>query len=242
MINNHKILGIIPARGGSKTIARKNVKVLAGRPLIAWTIEAAQKSQYLDRIILSSEDAEIITVAREWGCEVPFVRPVELAQDDTPGIEPVIHAINAIEEKFDYIVLLQPTSPLRTVNDIDDCIRYCIQEDAQVCVSVCEAEKNPYWMHSLNENHRLCPLIPEGSHIERRQDLPLVYEENGAIYMAQTDFLLKARNFITEETLAYIMPVDRSKDIDDEADFLYCTLIKSEQGDGSPVHISVQAL
>jgi len=227
MIAGQKILGIIPARGGSKTIPRKNVKVLAGKPLIAWTIEAAQKSQYLDRLILSSEDAEIIAVAREWGCEVPFVRPIELAQDDTPGIEPVIHAINNIGEKFDYIVLLQPTSPLRTVKDIDDCIRYCIQEDAQVCVSVCAADKNPYWMHTLDERQRLCPLMQKGYSIERRQDLPPVYAENGAIYVAQTDYLLKAKHFITKETLAYIMPAARSWDIDTAMDFLYCDLIKT---------------
>lgn len=234
MISGRKILGIIPARGGSKTIPRKNVKVLAGKPLIAWTIEAAKKSQYLDRLILSSEDAEIIEVAREWGCEVPFVRPVELAQDDTPGIEPVIHAINTLGEKFDYIVLLQPTSPLRTINDIDSCIRCCIQENAMVCVSVSETDKNPYWMHSLDERQRLCPLMPEGPSIERRQDLPTVYAENGAIYMAQTDYLLRTKNFITEDTLAYVMPADRSWDIDKEIDFLFCDLIKtnqSEQGD-----------
>jgi CMP-N,N'-diacetyllegionaminic acid synthase len=227
MIEGQKILGIIPARGGSKTIPRKNVKVLAGKPLIAWTIEAARKSQYLDRLILSSEDAEIIEVAREWGCEVPLLRPVELAQDDTPGIEPVIHAINTIGEKFDYIVLLQPTSPLRTVKDIDDCIRYCIQEDAQVCVSVCAVDKNPYWMHTLDESQRLCPLMPEGRSIERRQDLPPVYAENGAIYVAKTEFILKKKNFVTEETLSFIMPAERSLDIDNEMDFLYCELIKT---------------
>lgn len=227
MIESQKILGIIPARGGSKTIPRKNVKVLAGKPLIAWTIEAAQKSQYIDRLILSSEDAEIIEVAREWGCEVPFLRPAELAQDDTPGIEPVIHAIETIGEKYDYVVLLQPTSPLRNVNDIDYCISYCIEENAQVCISVCEADKNPFWMHTLDKSQRLCPLMPAGLSIERRQDLPAVYVENGAIYVAKTSYLLKAKNFITEETLAYIMPAERSWDIDTEMDFRFCELIKT---------------
>jgi len=227
MINNHKVLGIIPARGGSKTILRKNLKIMAGKPLIAWTIEEAQKSQYIDRLILSSEDVEIIAVAKEWGCEVPFTRPVELAQDDTPGIEPVIHAINNIGEKYDYITLLQPTSPLRTASDIDDCIHYCCQEEAPVCISVCSVDKNPYWMHTLNDKQRLCPLMPGEKTFERRQDLPPVYAENGAIYVAETDYLLKAKEFITEDTLAYIMPADRSWDIDNEIDFFICALLKN---------------
>lgn len=227
MINGQKVLGIIPARGGSKTIPRKNLKIMAGKPLIAWTIAEAQKSKYLDRLILSSEDPEIIEMAQKLGCEVPFVRPVELAQDDTPGIEPVIHAINNIGEKYDYIVLLQPTSPLRTANDIDDCIGFCNAEDAAICVSVCEADQSPYWMYTLNDKQRLYPLMPEGSSVQRRQDLPKVYVENGAIYMAKTDYLLTTKNFITEGTLAYIMPTERSWDIDTEIDFLFCELIIS---------------
>jgi N-acylneuraminate cytidylyltransferase len=227
MYKGKSILAIIPARGGSKGIPRKNLKELAGKPLIAWTIEEAKKSQHLDRLILSSEDDEIIKVAQEWDCEVPFVRPAELAQDDTPGIEPVIHAINAIGEKYDYIVLLQPTSPLRKVSDIDDCIRHCIQEDAPVCASVCVVDKNPYWMYTLNEGTKIYPLIQVGPCIERRQDLPPIYVLNGAVYVAKPEYLLKEKCFISEETLAYIMPADRSWDIDDEIDFLICALLKS---------------
>ncbi len=114
MIAGKTVLAIIPARGGSKGVPRKNIRLLAGKPLIVWTIDEAKKSKYIDRFILSSEDDEIIKIAREYGCEVPFKRPIELAQDDTPGIEPVIHAINTLEDKYDYVVLLQPTSPLRT--------------------------------------------------------------------------------------------------------------------------------
>jgi len=227
MIGDLKVLGIIPARGGSKTVPRKNLKLLAGKPLIAWTIEEAHKSQYIDRLIFSSEDTEIIRVAQEWGCEVLFVRPAHLAEDETPGIEPVIHAINAIGEKYDYIVLLQPTSPLRTVNDIDDCIRYCIQEAAPVCVSVYAVDKSPYWMYTLNEHQKIFPLIQAYHSIERRQDLPPVYALNGAVYVAQTDYLLREKSFISEETRAYIMPAERSLDIDNEMDFIYCELMKT---------------
>lgn len=226
MIDDKKVLGIIPARGGSKGIPRKNLKLLAGKPLIAWTIEEAKKSQWLDRLILSSEDEEIIATAKALGCEVPFVRPPEMAQDDTPGIEPVIHALDCLDEPYDYIVLLQPTSPLRTVADIDGCIRYCVQESAQACVSVSLVDKHPYWMHTIDQHHRLHPLLPVAHVIQRRQDLPPIYIENGAIFMAQTGFLLKERSFTTKETLAYIMPPERSWDIDTEADFYYCALLK----------------
>ena len=126
MLNGKTILAIIPARGGSKGIPRKNIKPLAGKPLIAWTIEEAKKSKYIDRLILSSEDEEIIRIAKKWGCEVPFVRPKEFAEDETSGIEPILHAIETLSEKYDYVCLLQPTSPLRTVNDIDGCIKKCI--------------------------------------------------------------------------------------------------------------------
>lgn len=230
MIDSKKLLGIIPARGGSKAIPRKNLQILAGKPLIAWTIEEAKKSQYLDRLILSSEDAEIIAAAKAWGCEVPFVRPVELAQDDTPGIETVIHALNWVGEHYDYVVLLQPTSPLRTVQDIDDCISYCVRGDAPVCVSVSLTDKHPYWMHTIDERHRLRPLLPTGHPSARRQDLPPVYIENGAIYVAKTGFLLQTKNYLTPETLAYVMPRDRSWDIDDEWDFLYCALLLLQAG------------
>lgn len=123
-----KILAIIPARGGSKGVPRKNIRDLAGKPLIAWTIEEAKKSKYITRLILSSEDEEIIEAAKKYGCEVPFVRPIELAQDNTPGIEPVLHAIEKCPG-YDYVLLLQPTSPLRTVEDIDGCIEFLLNKN-----------------------------------------------------------------------------------------------------------------
>jgi N-acylneuraminate cytidylyltransferase len=227
MINGKRILAIIPARGGSKTIPRKNIKILAGKPLLAWTIEEAHQSKYIDRLILSSEDAEIIEVAQAWGCEVPFVRPVELARDDTPGIAPILHAIRAIEEQYDYVILLQPTSPLRIVNDIDGCISYCVQESAPACVSVCSTEASPYWMFTLNENNKLTPLMSTEKLIELRQELPSVYKLNGAVYIAKIDYLLKTKQFITEETIAYVMPDVRSWDIDKETDFIICALLKN---------------
>lgn len=222
MIAGKTVLAIIPARGGSKGVPRKNIRLLAGKPLIAWTINEAKKSKYIDRLILSSEDEEIIKLAREYGCEVPFKRPIELAQDDTPGIESVIHAINALGDKYDYVVLLQPTSPLRTVEDIDGCIQQCIIKGLPSCISVTEAQQSPYWMYKLDEDMRLNPFVQYDEKVNRRQDLPQVYVLNGAVYVAESEFIIENKSFLTEESVAYKMPNKNSVDIDTEIDFAYC--------------------
>lgn len=222
MINEKSVLAIIPARGGSKGVPGKNIRNLAGKPLIAWTIEEAKKSKYIDRLILSSEDDEIIRVAKEYGCEAPFIRPVELACDDTPGIDPVIHAIGAIEEKYDYVVLLQPTSPLRTVGDIDGCIKHCAENKVPACVTVTEAQQSPYWMYKIDEQMKIQPLLEYPGEINRRQNLPRVYVLNGAVYVAESKFLIENESFVTPATVAYPMPAARAIDIDSELDFAIC--------------------
>ena len=221
MMNSPKILAIIPARGGSKGVPRKNIKLLAGKPLIAWTIEEAKKSKYISKLILSSEDDEIINVAKEYGCEVPFKRPVELAQDNTPGIDAILHAIEQCPG-YDYIILLQPTSPLRTSEDIDDFISYFINQNVNACVSVCEPSKSPYWMYQLNNQNDLIPLLTEHGSANRRQDLPKVFALNGALYIANIEWLMKNKNFVTDETVGYIMPTNKSYDIDTIEDFMIC--------------------
>ncbi|MEN6348192.1 MAG: acylneuraminate cytidylyltransferase family protein [Syntrophomonas sp.] len=228
MIDGKSVLAIIPARGGSKGIPHKNIRNLAGKPLIAWTIEEAKKSRCIDRLILSSDDEEIIRVAKEWGCEVPFIRPAELAQDDTPGIDPVIHAINTLDEIYDYAVLLQPTSPLRIVDDIDNCIRQCLRLGAPACVSVTEAQQNPYWMYKLDKDMRMSPVINQSSEINRRQDLPRFYVLNGAVYVAEVNYLTEHKSFLTTATLAFPMPAIRSIDIDTELDFSICSYLAME--------------
>ena len=227
MINGKSVLAIIPARGGSKGVPRKNIKEVGGKPLIAWTIEEAKKSKYIDRLILSSENDEIIAVARQWGCEVPFVRPMELARDDTPGIEPVLHAIETLPEKYDYVVMLQPTSPLRKAGDIDGCIECCIQNGAPACVSVTQPDHNPYWMFAIGKEGQLKPLIAAKPLISRRQNLPKVYALNGAVYVARREWLKEKRNFVSEETLAYVMDRERSLDIDSEYDVVVFTCLIS---------------
>ncbi len=199
--------------------------MLVGKPLIAWTIEEAKKSRYIDRLIFSSEDPEIISVARQYGCDVPFVRPTELGTDETPGIEPVIHAIDAIPEKYDYTVLLQPTSPLRLVEDMDGCIETCIEGRRPACVSITESEKSPYWMYSLDAAGRLYPVTTLGYTTLRRQDLPRTYALNGAVYIAETKWLESHRTFLGPETIAFIMPRDRSLDVDTELDLKICEVL-----------------
>ncbi len=224
MINGKTVLAIIPARGGSKGVHRKNIRDVAGKPLIAWTIEEAKKSKYIDRLILSSEDDEIIAVARNWGCEVPFVRPVELSRDDTPGIDPVIHAIQKFPE-YDYVVLLQPTSPLRKVEDIDGCIDLCANKQVSATVSVTEPDKSPFWMFTLDDDSRMSPLIESSGNNLRRQDLMKVYALNGAVYVAECKSLLDSRILVNKDTVAYIMPKERSVDIDTEMDLIVANCI-----------------
>jgi len=227
VIQGKSVLAIIPARGGSEGVPRKNLREIAGKPLIAWAIEAGRKSRYVDRLILSSEDQEIIARARSWGCEVPFLRPAELAQDETPGIEPVLHALKVLPERYDYLVLLQPTSPLRLAEDIDGCLETCLRHRAPAGVTVAAVEQSPFWMYRLDSSHHLVPLIDQKDRPTRRQDLPKIYILNGAVYVAQTAWLQEHRTFLTSETVAHIMPRERSLDVDTEMDLKICELLKS---------------
>jgi len=216
VIDERRVLAIIPARGGSKGVPRKNIRDVAGKPLIAWTITAAKKSRYVDRVVVSTDDLEIAEVAARYGGEVPFLRPAELARDDTPGIAPVLHAVETVTPAYEVIVLLQPTSPLRSAADIDSAIRTMVDGGAKACVSVVEPDKSPYWMYSLDGAGRMKPLL-EGEYA-CRQEIPAVYALNGAVYVAERRWLLENRGFMGEETLAYVMPKERSVDIDTETD------------------------
>ena len=214
-----RALGVIPARGGSKRVPDKNIRDVAGRPLILYTIAAAQSSRLLTHVIVSTDDPRVGEIAGAHGVEV-LDRPAELARDDTPGVLPVLHAIENYPG-FDYVVLLQPTSPLRMADDIDGALSECLRTGAPACVSVCEAIQHPYWMYRLAADGCLRPLFSDRTSAPaRRQDLPPVYALNGAVYVARCDWLLRARAFVNEETRAYVMPPERSHDIDTEADVL----------------------
>ncbi len=226
MYNKQRIIAIIPARGGSKGVKRKNIRDVAGKPLIQWTIDAAHQSKYLDRCILSSEDDEIINIAKSLGCDVPFIRPKHLAEDNTTGIAPILHALTILKEQYDYVMILQPTSPLRNVEDIDNSIELCFQHQANYCVSVTTPSKHPYWSFYLKEN-QLKPL--QAKLVTRRQELPDMVALNGAIYLAKIKALFKDEIFIHPDTLAYQMPASRSFDIDTELDLKICQFLLEEQ-------------
>lgn len=225
MIDGHSVLGVILARGGSKGLPRKNVRNLAEKPLVAWTIEAGHESEHLDRLILSSDDEEIMTVAEKYGCEVPFQRPANLARDDTPSIDALLHALARVEP-HDYVVLLQPTSPLRTAEDIDATIARCHAEDAQSCVTVTETDKPPQWMYTLLDDYRLRPVLEQDERANRRQDAPKTYVLNGAVFVASPEWLRQHETFHTDETVAHIMPPERSVDIDTKLDLAWCEVLK----------------
>ena len=222
------VLGLITARGGSKGIPQKNIRKVAGKPLIAWTIEAAINSK-LDRVVVSTDDQEIAEVSRSWGAEVPFMRPKELAQDDSPHMDVIYHAIQWLSEHEDYhpeyILLVQPTTPLRITKDIDGAINMVIEKVADSVVSVSKSPIHPYLTKRINVDGRLEDFVSKPKGYLRRQDLPPAYALNGAIYLAHREVLLQKETWYTDCTYAYIMPPERSLDIDTPWDLQLADLI-----------------
>lgn len=217
MIDDKSVLAIVPARGGSKELPGKNSQLFHNRPLFSWTVDIAKQSSYIDRVVVSSDDNAILKIAKQHGNEVPLKRPAELSRDETPGVDPVLHALEVLPG-YDYVVLLQPTSPLRNVDDIDKAILLCHSENAPACASITTVNENPYWMYTVEENKQLTSLIPAQS-CSRRQDMPEVFRLNGAIYIADTHWLKMRKTFVTRDTIAYPMPKSRSIDIDTANDF-----------------------
>ncbi len=217
-ISSMSILALIPARGGSKSIPRKNIKYLAGKPLIVWTIEASQKAECFDQIVVSTDDEEIAEVSRSYGASIPFMRPRRLAQDDTPGVSPVLHALEILP-KFEWVMVLQPTSPLRTASDIQHSIAFCNDSKSSSLVSVTQASEHPYWMFTMDNKGLLKNAIPENNDVSRRQDLPSLYTLNGAIYLAHRQWLFRHKTLRGPDTVGYVMPNERSVDIDTPLDW-----------------------
>lgn len=228
MLDGKNVLGVIPARGGSKGLPRKNVLPLAGKPLIAWTIDAGRSSKYIDHLILSTDDHEIAEVGRAWGADVPFIRPPHLAGDETPMVEVVRHVLHEIPG-YDLIVLLQPTSPLRTAEDIDGCIAMLHQKNASTAVTVAEAEVVPQWLFHLDPESRLQPIMP-GDLPHRRQAAGKVFTLNGAVYVGTREAYSTASALVGPETIAYVMPRERSIDVDTLFDLKVCeTLLRPDR-------------
>lgn len=214
-----RALGIIPARGGSKGIRRKNLVLLSGRPLLAYTVAAAQASRRLTRTILSSDDEEIRAVAASLGMEVPFVRPPELATDDATSVSVVKHALQWIEQDegrpYDVICLLQPTCPLRVAADIDSAIERLDQSSADAVVSLARVEDPHPVKMMLIDGDEVHPLFPDQwRETVRRQELPAAFYLNGAVYCVRRDVLLEQDSLWGKKTLAYVMPAERSVNVD----------------------------
>jgi CMP-N,N'-diacetyllegionaminic acid synthase len=207
-----KVLAIIPARGGSKGLRGKNIIDVSGKPMIAWSIEAAQKCSYITTIIVSTDDEKIKLAAEQFGVAVPVLRPDHLSQDETLSSDVLLHCINE-NQGYDTICMLQPTSPLRTAGDLDDAFRLFKESGAPACVSVVENEYSPYWSFRI-VNKKLNFLFPLKEIPLRRQALQPTYSLNGAIYIANIEWFKENKSFLSNETAAFVMPFERSLDID----------------------------
>ena len=220
-------MALVVARGGSSAIPRKNLALLAGKPLIAWTIQAALRCPAVDRVVVSTDDDEIARVAREHGAETPFMRPRELARGDTPTMPVIIHALQHLADDGYVpaaVILLQPTSPLRTSDDISAAIALAQERSADCVVSVTPAPSHPHLAKRITSAGVLEDFIPHPE-VERRQDLEPVYALNGAIYLARREHLMAKQTFYGPMTYAYVMPPERSLDIDTAWDLHLCDLV-----------------
>lgn len=224
MIDDLSVLGLIPARGGSKGLPRKNIRELHGKPLLGWTVEAARNSRYIDRLVLSTDDPDIADVGRALDCEVPFRRPDSLASDTATSAAVLEHAVGELPG-YDVAVLLQPTSPLRATEDIDACVEMWRESDAETCVSITEAPEPPQWLFYRAEDGRLsraCDTLPE---VEARQEARDAYVLNGAVYVVSVPWFLGEGSLLSEDAIGYRMPTERSVDIDTRFDLQLAELM-----------------
>jgi CMP-N-acetylneuraminic acid synthetase len=226
MISDKKILALIPARGGSKGIPNKNIRMLNGKPLIAWTIDQAKSSQYIDNVIVSTDSQEIAHVAKDLGVGISL-RPNHLATDTARTMDVVLYTLETF--KADILVLLQPTSPLRTADHIKAALDLYINKKAKAVVSVAEVEHPPYWMNVLPSDGCMKDFLTDNGLGHQRQDFPKYYRLTGAIYVAESEMLKQEKTFMTKDTYAYIMPQDCSVDIDTLFDFKIAEFLMRDQ-------------
>ena len=217
------ILAIITARGGSKGLPGKNIRTLAGKPLIAWSIQAALGSKAVTDTVVSTDDEEIARVSREWGAEVPFMRPSELAGDESPHIPVLLHALDWMKSErnktYDYVLLLQPTSPMRTAGDLDQAAGQALGQNADALVGVCESFSHPFLIKKIDEKGCLENFAPVPEGYLRRQSFPDAYVLNGALYLIRTSVLREQKTLLPSGVRPFMMPQERSLDIDSLADF-----------------------
>ncbi|MCF6173217.1 MAG: acylneuraminate cytidylyltransferase family protein [Campylobacteraceae bacterium] len=218
MHKDKTFLAIIPARGESKRLPRKNILDLNGKPLIAHTIEGALKSNYIDDVVVSSDDDEILSVSQKYGADT-IKRPAKLATDTATSFDAIKHTLENVKS-YDFIILLQPTSPLRNANHIDGAIELLMDKKANAVVSVCEMDHSPLWSSTLPKDGNMSNFLRDEVKNKRSQDLEKYYRLNGAIYICDSDKLLEEGSFFLKENIfAYVMDRESSVDIDEEIDF-----------------------
>lgn len=226
MINGKRVIAIIPARGGSKGLPGKNIKELCGKPLIAWSIEAGLASQYIDEVMVTTDSEEIAHIARDFGANVPFIRPAELASDTATTFDTVKHVIDYYQNEenmsFDYVVLLEPTSPLRDSHDIDESIERLVStRNALAIVGICKTEsQNPAFLVTKDSSDYLVGYENKHMEVVRRQDIKDVFFFEGSVYVSQVDALLDKKTFYHDHTIGYEFPKWKSLEIDDIDDFI----------------------
>jgi CMP-N-acetylneuraminic acid synthetase len=221
-------LAVIPARGGSKGLPGKNIRDLAGKPLIAYTIEAALNADFIDRVVVSTDDTKIAEVAVKYCAEVPFLRPAELASDTAGSVDVVIHTLDFYRSKgtiFENIILLQPTSPLRDTNDIKGAFELYRGNKCDSVISVCEAMVHPLLLRTIGHEGCMKEFVEQKDKHLRRQDMEKVYQLNGAIYITAADKLIASHSFYGDANLPYIMSQENSIDIDCALDLQLAELI-----------------
>lgn len=219
MYKNKRILALIPARGGSKGIKNKNIVLLNGNPLISYSIKAALESKYIDETVVTTDSEEIAKISKKYGASVPFMRPIELASDKSKTIDAVLHALKMLAKlgnHFDALILLQPTQPLRTANDIDGAIELFFEKNLQGVASVSIVEDHPLLMRTIDENRNLHSLLGENSTC-RRQEMKNYYKVNGCIYINQIDEISKDTSF-NDNPIGFVMETSHSVDIDEIKD------------------------
>lgn len=228
MIAGKKVLAVIPARGGSKGLPGKNIKALQGKPLIAWSIDLATQSDMIDRVVVSTDDVAIADVAKAAGADVPFLRPAELASDSSPTKDALIHCLDNLDESYDILVLLQPTSPLRTKETMEACISLCAESDKTV-ISVSQSKKAVEWMFYRHENG-FEYVLGNGNQPSRRQDCPPVYFVDGCVYCMPMKGFKDSPVIFDEHALTVVSEEQESVDIDTISDFEYCEyLLKGKE-------------
>ena len=221
------VLCLIPARGGSKGLPNKNIKSFLSKPLIEWTIEIALQCEFIDKVIVSTDSDEIAYISSKAGADIPFKRPSNLALDTSPAINVVMHALKYLD-KYDHVVVLQPTSPLRSLDDLNSAFNLYINNESDSLVSICKASKHPSWSYFLGPSNELIPFDSSKNYI-CRQDFVPTYFLNGAIYINSREFIFNQKAFINENTIGYIMPEERSIDIDSDLDFKIAEFLKTTQ-------------